>query len=362
MHLNSPIPSERILRVRSGLLDFRVDAVLFLDMKNIRYLTGFTGSDGALLIGRDKQVLLVDGRYTNQAKREIKDVAVFEYREKIGGIKTAIADIGLTSVSFESTAMNVHTYLRLKKEMKGVVFKPLSDEISAIRTIKDEREIACMRKASEISFQAILAVRELIKPGVREKDVALELEFAMGKKGAEQIAFPVIVASGANSSLPHAKPGSRSIESGDVVMIDCGAVYQGYHSDETWTIVVGKGNDRQRKVYAVVKEAHDRALEAVRAGAPCREIDRVARSFIEDKGHGKYFSHSTGHGVGLDVHEAPRIAGESEHVLETGMVVTIEPGVYIPNLWGIRIEDMVLVTDDGCEILTKTPKDFTILN
>ncbi len=358
------VPVERISRIRSDMPGFSVDAILFLDVKNICYLTGFTGSDGALLIGLDRSVLMVDGRYTHQAEKEVSDVTVFEYKEKNEGIEAISADMGLKTIGFDETAMSVQTYLKLNK-MKDVTLKPISREISAIRTIKDETEIACMRKASDIAFQALTSVQELIKPGLREKDIALELEFRMGRGGAEQIAFPTIVASGPNTALPHAKPGARQVEQGDFVMIDYGAVYQGYHCDETCTVVIGDVNnvkDRQKELYAVVKEAHDRALEAVRPGVPCREIDHVARSFIESKNLGKFFSHGTGHGVGLDVHEAPRISTNSEHILQKGMVVTIEPGVYIPNLWGIRIEDMVLVTEDGCEIFTKMAKSFTILN
>jgi Xaa-Pro aminopeptidase len=354
--------SERITRIRSELSDYGVQAVLFLDMKNIRYLTGFTGSDGALLLGRDNLVLLVDGRYTNQARKEAAGVDVFEYREKVEGIEAHLADRNLKTIGFESTAMTVYTYLKLKDRMGHAAFSPLSDNIAMIRAIKDDGEIDRMRRASEISFRALTDLRELIKPGVMEKDLALELEFRMGRYGADQVAFPVIVASGANAALPHAKPASRRLERGDVVMIDCGAVYEGYHSDETWTVVMGSGNDRQKEVYAVVKEAHDRALEAVRPGVPCRDVDRAARSCIEGKDLGTYFSHGTGHGVGLDVHEAPRIAATSDHILEAGMVVTIEPGVYIPNLWGMRIEDMVLVTENGREVLTRMPKDFTELH
>jgi Xaa-Pro aminopeptidase/Xaa-Pro dipeptidase len=353
---------ERISKVRLDLSVFHVDAILFLDMKNIRYLTGFTGSDGALFIGHEQKTLLVDGRYTHQAKREVTDISIIEYREKVDGIESVIIDSGLKTIGFEAAAMNVQTYLGLNSRTKGVTLKPVSGEISAIRTVKDETEIARMRKAAEISFKALKDVRELIKPGVMEKDIALEIEFKMGRYGADQIAFPTIVASGVNSSLPHAKPGSRRIEPGDVVMIDYGAVYQGYHSDETWTVMVGNSEHRQKEIYAVVKEAHDRALSAVKAGISCKEIDRVARSFIENKILGEYFPHGTGHGVGLDVHEAPRISTQSEHVLQKGMVVTIEPGVYIPDLWGIRIEDMILVKENGCEVLTRMPKDFTVLN
>jgi len=353
--------SERLSRIRSIFTDFRLDAVLFLDMKNIRYLTGFTGSDGALFVAQDKSILLVDGRYTHQAAREAKSVAVLEYREKNGGIESILMDNAAKNVGFETMAMNVHLYLKLQEKMKSVTFHPMSDEVNTIRMIKDDAEIACMRKAAECAFRALDAVRTLIKPGLRERDIALELEFRMGQYGAEQVAFPTIVASGENSSLPHAKPGSRKIERGDMVIIDCGAVYQGYHSDETWTVSVENASEEQKNVYAIVKEAHDRALEAVKPGVSCREIDHVARSFIEKSGLGKYFPHGTGHGVGLDVHEAPRIASQSDQVLQQGMTVTIEPGVYMPDQWGVRIEDMVFVTEDGCEALTRMPKDFTVL-
>jgi Xaa-Pro aminopeptidase/Xaa-Pro dipeptidase len=197
---------------------------------------------------------------------------------------------------------------------------------------------------------------------VRETDVAIELDFRMRRCGAEQVSFPTIVASGANSAQPHAQPGSRAIENGDMVIIDYGAVYCGYHSDETCTFAVGHKNKKQEKVYTLVKNAHDRALAAVKAGIPCVDIDRTARDCIETGKLGKYFTHGTGHGVGLDVHEAPRLTSKSEMVLEAGMVLTIEPGVYIPDLWGVRIEDMILVKEEGFEVLTGVSKDFTVLH
>lgn len=354
--------SERITRIRSRFPEVHVDGILFLDMKNIRYLTGFTGSDGVLLIENEREILLVDGRYTNQARIEVRHASVIEYRDKLKGIESILMESAADTVGFEAMSMSVNAYLILKERVRSLILKPMSTEMSGIRAVKDEAEIARMKKASEISFQAMETVRGLIRPGSMEKDIALELEYQMGRNGAEQAAFPTIVASGENSSLPHAQPGLRKIERGDIVTIDYGAVYEGYHSDETWTVLVGHAGDKQQDVYSIVKEAHDRALEAVKAGIPCREIDQVARSFIEDKKLGAYFSHGTGHGVGLDVHEAPRISNQSEQVLERGMVVTIEPGVYLPGLWGVRIEDMVLVRDDGCEILTKMPKKFTVLN
>ena len=362
MHHDSPILLERIYKIQQKLQDLDVDALIFLDIKNIRYLTGFTGSDGALMIGEKQKLLLVDGRYTNQAKKEVSGVEVLEYREKIDGIEAGLSDGGVKSVGFESTAMNVNTYLKLKEKLSAVALNPMAEEINAIRAIKDEAEIAYIRRAAEISFQALTAVCNLIKPGVKEKDIAIELEFRIKKFGAETVSFPTIVATGVNSAQPHAVPGSREIENGDIVMIDYGAVYYGYHSDETCTFVVGCVDKKQKEVYSLVKKAHDRALEAVKTGIQCGEIDRIARSCIENGNLGRFFTHGTGHGVGLDVHEAPRIADKSINILETGMVITIEPGVYIPDLWGIRIEDTVLVKEEGSEVLTKVPKNLTILH
>ncbi len=362
MHHDSPVPPLRMARVRAILHELDIDALLFLDMKNVRYLTGFTGSDGALVIGEKQEILLVDGRYTNQARKEVEGPRVFEYKEKIDGIVAILSDGSLRSVGFESQAMNVNTHLKLTEKLGALKLNPMSDQIGALRAVKDEKEIAYIRRAAEISCEALTAVRDLIKPGVRETDIAIELDFRMRRCGAEQVSFPTIVASGANSAQPHAQPGSRAIENGDIVIIDYGAVYCGYHSDETCTFAVGVKDKKQEEAYSLVKTAHDRALEAVKAGIPCVEIDRIARDCIETGKLGKYFTHGTGHGVGLDVHEAPRIASNSEMVLEAGMVLTVEPAVYIPDLWGVRIEDMILVKEDGCEVLTKVSKDFTVLH
>jgi Xaa-Pro aminopeptidase/Xaa-Pro dipeptidase len=201
----------------------------------------------------------------------------------------------------------------------------------------------------------------MIRPGVREEEIALELEYRMRRGGAEQVSFETIVAAGPDAALPHATPGRREIADGDFVMIDYGAVCDGYHSDETCTYVVGHASDRQREVYRLVLEAHDRAIRAVRAGVSCGEIDRIARACLTEAGMAGYFSHGTGHGVGLDVHEAPRLASGREEILQAGMVVTVEPGVYIPGVWGIRIEDTVLVKQEGYEILTRTSKELAVI-
>ncbi len=353
--------TNRISRIRSKLAHLEIEALLFFDMKNIRYLTGFSGSDGTLIVGKNKSILIVDGRYVTQSKREVKKAEILEYNDKIEGSVREVISSGLHKVGFESGAINFDSYISLSDRLVDVELRPISEEISSIRAVKDKNEIESIKKAAEISSRALISTLDLVRPGVRERDVALELEYRMRGDGAEKVSFETIVASGENTALPHATPGYRKFEQGDFVVIDYGAVYDGYHSDETYTFVIGSVTDRQKEIYGIVKDAHDKAVDSVRAGVSCREIDRIARSHIENAGLGKYFSHGTGHGVGLDVHEAPRLFTKSEGYLEKGMVVTIEPGVYIPSQWGVRIEDMVLVKENGCEVLTKTPKELRIL-
>jgi len=349
---------ERILRVRSRIVNLGLDALLFLNMQNIRYLTGFTGSDGALLAGEHRYILLVDGRYITQAGREVHGADIRLYRDKTEGIVQAIQDSGWKVIGFESTALALPDYMKLKDKAAGTELKPLGEELNALRMIKDKEEIARMQAAAALSSEALCSMLDIVRPGMTEKDMALELEYRIRRGGADHVSFEVIVASGENAALPHARPGNRKLEAGDFIVLDYGAVCGGYCSDETCTVALGKVSKRQREVYDIVREAHDRALAAVRAGVSCRDVDHAARSYIEEKGLGQYFSHGTGHGIGLSVHEEPRLSPLSESRLEAGMVVTVEPGVYIPGLWGVRIEDMVRVATDGCEVLTAVPKDL----
>jgi len=351
---------ERISRITSRLTALRVEGILFFDMKNIRYLTGFTGSDGVLFIGEKGNILLVDGRYVTQAKQEVRNCDIFEYRDKVDGLATLISDHNMRVIGFESSALTCDIYLKLRNRLNDVTLEPLSEEINALRAIKDIQEIDCIRKAATIASQALQFIMNDIQPGIRERDIALILESKMKELGGETLAFETIVASGCNSALPHAKPGSRKIENGDFVVVDYGIVYQGYHSDETCTIAVGSVTRKQQETYQVVKDAHDRALDAVKEGVSCREIDRIARDHIEKAGLEQYFSHGTGHGVGLEIHETPIISSKSDDYLTSGMIITIEPGVYIPDLWGIRVEDMVVVERDGCELLSTVPKHLQI--
>jgi len=351
----------RARRVRSMLPGFDVEGILFFGEANIRYLTGFAGDEGVLFVGGERSVLLVDGRYTTQAKKEAAECDIVEFSDRTEGMAGVISDLGLKRVGVESPSITLDSYLALQDRAAGVSLKPLSGAIERIRIIKDAGEAALLREAARMAARALEGTLEHIKPGITERDIAATLEMKMRQVGGEGPSFETIVASGSNSALPHATPGPREIQDGDFVTIDYGTVCRGYHSDETCTFAVGSITEKQATVYTVVKEAHDRAIDAVKAGVACRDIDAVARGYIDGAGYGGYFSHGTGHGVGLAIHESPRLSGRAEDSLEEGMVMTVEPGIYIPGLWGVRIEDTVMVERDGCEILTKMSKNLRIL-
>jgi len=354
--------NNRIERIRTILSGFDLEGILFFEEATIRYLTGFSGNDGALFVGRNRVILLVDGRFITQAHDETAGCDVIEFKDRTEGMAGLISDLSLKNVGIESPAISLNHFLALQERLEnGITLTPLSGEIERIRIIKDVEEAASIREAAAMAARALEETLQHIRPGITERDIAAILEMKMREAGSEKPSFETIVASGSNAALPHAVPGFREIQPGDFLIIDYGSVCRGYHSDETCTFAIGGVDDKQAAVYAIVKDAHDKALDAVRAGIPCREIDKIARTHIDDAGYGRYFSHGTGHGVGLKIHEPPRVSEREEGTLEEGMVITVEPGVYIPDLWGIRIEDTVLVGKDGCEILTKTSKDLRIL-
>ncbi len=356
-----PATVSRVARLRALLRRLGVEAFLILDLRNIRYLTGFSGSDGALLLGAGKPILLVDGRYTTQAKEQAPGARVVLYRDKASGIADALSAGGFERVGFEPASVSVELHGALRRKAKKVHWKPLPSELGAIRAVKDKKEIESIRKAIRIATAALRSTLERMRPGVCERDIAIELEYKMLTGGADAPSFDTIIASGPNSALPHARPGSRKIRPGDFVVVDFGAASRGYHSDETCTFAVGRAGRKHEKIYAVVKEAHDRALEAVGPGVACRSVDAAARGVIEKAGYGSCFPHGTGHGAGLDVHEAPRLSTLSDAVLEEGMVITIEPGIYIPGFGGVRIEDMVLVEKCGARVLTEFSKELQVI-
>jgi Xaa-Pro aminopeptidase/Xaa-Pro dipeptidase len=351
---------DRTFRLQEILSVNKIDGLIFFNMSNIRYLSGFTGSEAVLLIGAGQSFLFIDGRYTSQARLETRGIKIMECTDKINAAIEEIKKIKLKRIGFEADFVSLATYTKLSSCFQRVKFIALANELKMLRAFKDETEIALMKKAARISSSSICALIELIKPGWTEKEVALQLEINARKSGADGVAFDTIVASGENSSLPHARPTNKKIKKGDFVVIDFGVRYKGYCSDETCTIAFGKLTDRQKNAYQIVKEAHHRALDNVAADIPAAEIDKSARNVFGKK-YGRYFVHGTGHGVGLEIHEFPRLSSTSDDILKPGMVFTIEPGLYIPGLWGIRIEDTIFLKENSCEKLTKVDKQLVII-
>lgn len=353
---------DRADRLFTKIRELGIEAVLILDMQNIRYFTGFSGSEGALLAGSGRMSLLVDGRYITQAENQAAVSEVIQYKQKIPGIAQVMKNWGVRKISVEAGAVSYQHFLELTDSLPLIAINPLSPEFSRIRALKDEEEIAHIREAACISGAALGSLTEIMKPGISERDLVLELEYRMGKGGSEGVSFDTIIASGENSALPHAHPGSRKLRKSDFVIVDYGSICGGYHSDETCTFGIGEISRRQVEVYNIVREAHDRALALVKHGVPCRQIDEAARSYIDEMGYGANFLHGTGHGVGLEVHEFPKISYVGEDTLESGMVITVEPGIYIPGSFGVRIESLVLVTNQGFEVLSKVDKKLNIID
>lgn len=349
---------DRIRRARSLIDSKEIDHCLVTSLPNIRYLTGFTGSDGVLLLSSSELLLLVDGRYVSQAGSESPGTPVVCYRSKLEGIVEQLTSRSARRVGIEGERMSVALHESLRERLTDVTLITLGQEVDNLRVIKDGSEIAAISHAASIAGDALRDVLPMVSHGVREEEIAIELEYRFRRLGAEGAAFETIVASGFRGALPHGRASGKPIALHEAVTIDFGAKFDGYHSDETVTICRGTIDDRMRDVYLTVREAHDRAVAAVRPGVLLREIDAVARDFIASKGYGEYFGHGLGHGVGLEIHERPTLNPRSEERAIEGMVFTVEPGVYIPGLGGVRIEDTVVVTATGARLLTNVPKDL----
>lgn len=336
-----------------------LDGVLVSKPENRRYFSGFTGSSGHLLITLEEARLITDFRYIEQAAGQAPNFTIVRHGSDLyPTLKTEIDGTGLKKVGFEGDFLTWDAQQRLT----GVAPETVSVHLDDLRMAKDDTEIALIRKAVQLADDAFTHVLPFIKPGVSEADIALELEFHMRKNGAEKLAFDIIVASGKRSALPHGRASAKRIEAGDLVTMDFGAVYQGYHSDITRTVCVGRATARQREVYDLVLAAQLAGVAAVAPGKTGREVDAVARDIISAAGYGDYFGHGLGHGVGLAIHEQPRLAPGSETLLAPGMAVTVEPGIYLPDWGGVRIEDTVVVSAAGAEILTASSKEFIELD
>jgi len=336
-----------------------LDGILFSNLENIRYLCGFTGSDGALIITQKESFFLTDSRYWTQADEEVRHCKIIHYKKKMEGIASLLLDLKLKSIGFESTSLAYSSHQSLLERLApDAKLIPLEHELKNLRAVKDAQELALIRRAIDISSNAFFHIMGILKEGILEREVALDMEFSMKRSGADAIGFDLIIASGKRSALPHGRADVKRIEKGDFILIDFGSGFQGYHSDQTRTVICGRPSSEQEKIYQLVKEAHDKAIEKVRPGIPISEVDGAARDHIRNQGYGEYFGHGTGHGIGLAVHEDPVVNGENKGLVQEGMVFTIEPGIYLPDWGGVRIEDMIRVTSTGAEVLTYLSHDL----
>jgi Xaa-Pro aminopeptidase len=337
-----------------------IEAFLVTQRENIAYLSGFYGSMGALLIS-EKPILFVDGRYYIQAKEEAPNCEIVLAKDSFwDAVSEFIKNKGIKRLGFEEANITYRIYRSLKRKLKEVSFIPLSGIVERERMIKKDWEIERMRKAQALTEEAIFHCLGILKEGICEKDLAREFEFYVKESGAE-LAFESIVAFGERSALPHAKPSERKLKKGDIVLMDVGARVDGYCSDMTRVFFFGKPEEELLKMFNAVLEAQNRAIEGIREGKKCGEIDALARECLKEKGYGELFTHSLGHGVGREVHEMPGLAPGSKEKLHSSTVVTVEPGVYVEGLGGIRIEDMVLVGKKSSEDLTHFSKEPTII-
>ena len=343
-------------RIQKLLSLFPGDAILITSPKNRYYFSGFTGTEANLLLTNDAYYIFTDSRYHIQAKNEAKDFTL------IDTAKTSAADFireeGYRLVGFEEDTVSVEKFRTLSQKVPDAEWEGVSPLICSIRKIKDETEVAAITRAAEIADRAFSLLLPNIKPGKTEQELALELEFTMRKMGASGLSFDTIFASGVRSAMPHGVASDKKIEYGDFVTVDFGCVFHGYCSDMTRTVVVGKANEKQKEIYDIVLSAQTAALAAIRPGAVCKDIDAIARGIITDAGYGAKFGHGLGHSLGLDIHELPSFSPRCEETLAAGMLMTDEPGIYIEGFGGVRIEDLVLVTEDGCQILSHTTKEL----
>jgi Xaa-Pro aminopeptidase len=352
---------ERRTQFRQTLRLYRVNGWIVTALPNIRYLAGFTGSNAILLLSADRAILFTDPRYQTQAGQECDcDVRIVK-GPLIIEVARWIQRLGLKSLAFEEGRISYHEYLNLKQLGIGVRLKPVSGSIEAQRTIKSPAEVATIQASVQLNSAALEQALRHFKRDMTEVDLAAEIEYRMRRLGADSTAFETIVASGPRTALPHARATGHPIRPDELLLIDMGANVAGYASDMTRTFAVGKLDQKKRRMYRAVLESQLAALQAVRPGVTCAHVDGAARRVLRGFGMDKLFIHSTGHGLGLEIHERPRIGRKEATKLEAGMAITIEPGVYQEGLGGVRIEDTVVVTPGGCQILTLTSKELFFL-
>lgn len=354
----------RIDKLRKAMDSRGFDTTLIFSPENIRYFAGFRGTSAALIITQKDTLLLTDFRYVEQATNE---APLYEVIQHAGGqlpesVGQQIMKMNVTNLGIEEATLPIGILKTLKNEALKGSFSPIDNEINEIRKIKDPSEIEHIKKGIALCDLAFVHILDFIQPGLSEKEIGLELEYIMKKNGAEGIKGNHVIASGERSALPHGAASERIVNAGEFVKMDIGAIVDGYYSDFTRTVVIGEPSEKQLEIYGIVRKAQEAALDAIGPGKICSELDEVARSIIRDAGYGDHFGHSLGHSLGLNIHEKPAMRSTDHSVLEPGMVITVEPGIYLPGWGGVRIEDLLVITEEGYENFTKATKELKIIS
>ena len=351
----------KLMKLREQMQKRELDSLLVTNPYNLRFITGFTGTAGLALITPNDAWFITDFRYTEQAGEQVKEFKVVRAQKGLIDEVARIAEeAAVERLAFEQDYMTFATYSQYKEKLSAAL-EPVSGLIEKLRMVKSPEELEVLKAAAKIADDAFEHICTYIKPGMTELQVSNELEFYMRSQGATSSSFDIIVASGLRSALPHGVASDKKIEQGDLITLDFGALYNGYVSDITRTVAVGEPSDKLKEIYQVVLDSQVLALEKIKPGMTGIEADAIARDYIKSKGYGEAFGHSTGHGIGLEVHEGPGLSFRSETVLEPGMAVTVEPGIYLPGIGGVRIEDDILITETGNERLTHSSKELRIL-
>lgn len=354
---------QRITRLREAMQAKGLPALFITNATNRLYMTGFTGSSGYVLITDSRAALLTDFRYATQAPQQAIGYEVIEHAPKPAEtVKALLNEWGINRLGFEQNDVTYGAYQSLAAALDGIALEPAGSLVEELRLIKDDTELAVLQEAADLADRTFTHILGFLKPGVTENEVALEIEMFVRRGGAASTSFETIVASGERSALPHGKASDRRLASDEFVKLDFGAYYKQYCSDITRTVVLGKPTDKHREIYNIVLEAQMTALERIRPGMTGKEADAIARDVIKRHGYGDNFGHGLGHGLGLEIHEAPRLSIQGDTVLQPGMVVTVEPGIYLPGFGGVRIEDDIVITADGNRRLTQSSKDLIVLS
>ena len=360
--MNDSIYSKRQQDLRKVLDERGLDGMLITNLTNVRYISGFTGSAASCLITPEGQFFITDGRYIEQSKAQVKGFERFiDMNSHLSQIKDNNLNPNGFKLAFEGDHMSYALYENMISMFPNTKWENSSMILEDLAAVKDDHELECIRTAVEVTDKVYEEILPMLRPGFTEKQVANTM-VSKYREYAEGEAYSPIVATGPNGALPHAIPTDREFQNGDFIVIDAAAKYGGYHADMTRTPVVGEATEKHKEVYSIVKEAQQRGCDIAKAGVPCKEVDAATRDYIGEMGYGEYYTHGTGHGLGLEIHTSPRFSPQSEQVLEVNNVMTIEPGIYLAGWGGVRIEDDVIIGKNDCEILNQTTKDLVVLN